>query len=135
MGIDVISDVCKNVAWIGGAIESPKFAEWFTNDIPENIPEDKIEDWEERRDTAGYLICGWTTDHYEKAGLENNLFTNVLRKDSMKVYLVNSSSFSDVGEHDWVVFSNNRKDIEEFLIDIGRSNVKIKDIASVHYVV
>jgi hypothetical protein len=64
-------------------------------------------------------------------GKRNRLFGDYATKNGKEVCLINTDEYSDVGEHDYAVFSNDRDAVEMFLKDFGL-NKKIEDMDSIN---
>jgi hypothetical protein len=101
MGSHTTSDIVYNVAYIG----APKdYISILTNgEGPEGPFE--LNGWTIERDQAGQL------------GKKKRLCGDLATKNNLVVYLVNTSQYSAVGEYDYVVFSNDRLAVVQFLKD------------------
>jgi hypothetical protein len=114
MGTATASDIVSNVAYIGK-------------------PKDYISILEDGEGPDGpFELNGWTIDLYnaDKLGKKQRLFGDLATKNDLIVYLVNTDQYSDVGEYDYVVFSDEKSAVAQFLKDFSIEAV-IEDTDSI----
>jgi len=116
MGRSTNSDIAENVAVIGD-IES--ISSIFNDDFD---------------DETTIVVNGWKVSQWQDgeimSGRKKWLYADSASKGDKHISLINSSEYSNVGEYDFVVFSNDRSAVEVFLKDFD-IDVSIADIDSV----
>ena len=122
MGHYTYSDICHNVLYLGPVEE-----------LYETITDLEEEDLYE---PGCSVMRGWSLSNYnQKCGKDGELYADELSKGDHKVFLINSSYYSHVGEYDYYVFSDDPSAVAEFLNDfkdLSESTV-IKDVDSVMF--
>ena len=107
MGSSTTSDICKNVLQLGDKNEIINVIEEFYetyefDDTFKSVP----------------FLRGWKIyDYDEKIGQNNRLHSLRLTKGEHKVFMINSSEYSSVGEHWYEITSDNRDSVVEFRKD------------------
>lgn len=117
MGYETISDICQNVAWI---VNCPALTEYCKEKSEDGI-------------TPGFKLSNWIfSEEVGNIGLKKRLYADKFSKNDKVIYLVNTSEYAMVGEFDFVVFSDDKKSVFEFLEDIGLPGTVIEDIDTVN---
>jgi hypothetical protein len=104
MGRSTSSEICPNVAFLdefGGLMQQER-------DVDELL----------------VLKAGWQTvplsqkspGHFDRFG---ELYLDTFKKGALQVHLVNTALYSNGGEEDWAVFSNDEMAVQTFLADHG----------------
>ncbi len=125
MSHSVTTDICKNVANIGDVLgplyDQEQLADMLFYEEIERETDGSIIDPEFKK-TSAYK-AGWRTKEsvFEDClGAKNRLYADILLvKDDYVVFAINSSQYNNVGEVDFVIFSDNREAVEMLIVDIG----------------
>lgn len=109
MGYHTTSDICFNVLHIGTISMIADFIDNFN----ENFVGAKS-----FKDPTLTTMGKWTlVKDAAKAGKKKKLYAYKFVKGEFSVFLINSSEYEMVGEHDFNVFSDDRAAVEEFKND------------------
>src|SRR6185503_2686254 len=100
MSYSTFSDICKNVARIGGPDSCPALREYCEKQEDEGIQ------------VGVFAIAGWKlSSDSARIGKKERLFGDTLVKNDKLIYLINSSEYAMVCEYDFVVCSDDRDSV------------------------
>jgi hypothetical protein len=119
MSSHTYSDICTNVVYIG---ETEVF-KYSSEDLETEVLKVAI--------GHGWFLKEVSVD----AGRKKELIVDKFAKDDFTIYALNSSEYAMVGNEWWVMFSDNKSSVEEFLKDfsaeLGNESFEIEDMDSV----
>lgn len=117
MGLHTYSDICQNVYRIG----APVFLINYLAEESERIEE--LELLDENGEVNDYLNAPLLKDKWRingecvEVGRKKKLFAKEFVAGDKVIHLVNTSPYESVGEHNYVIFSDDRSAVEEFRAD------------------
>jgi len=117
MTTSTVNDIVKNVSYLGEN---------------ETILRDAFEEYYEV-DEGNIDIAGWTCnpkEDFPRAGKNKRLHPEIFKKNGKEICVINTSQYSNVGEYDYVVFSDDKHAVELFLKDLNCES-KIEDVDSI----